>query len=158
MKQGPPGPFDDTMRIQPFTLGRYGTDCYIAYGDGRCTVIDAPYPMDAAIAFLKDSHLIPDDILLTHGHFDHIFGLAGMKAAFPDDRERLDHILEHQVFGIAPTKIIYEIATHFILGFHDEVGQGCDSNFELADAAELAKEGTLEAYVERVFGPKLGEA
>lgn len=87
-----------------------------------------------------------------------LYRSEGMKAAFPDDRERLDHILERQVFGIAPTKIIYEIATHFILGFHDEVGQGCDSNFELADSAELAKEGTLDAYVERVFGPKMGEA
>lgn len=87
-----------------------------------------------------------------------LYRSEGMKAAFPDDRERLDHILEHQVFGIAPTKIIYEIATHFILGFHDEIGQGCDSNFELADSAELAKEGTLNAYVERVFGPKMGEA
>lgn len=87
-----------------------------------------------------------------------LFKSDGMKAAFPDDRERLDHILEHQVFGIAPTKIIYEIATHFILGFHDEVGQGCDSNFELVDSAELAKEGALDAYVERVFGPKLNEA
>lgn len=87
-----------------------------------------------------------------------LYRSEGMRAAFPGDRERLDHILERQVFGIAPTKIIYEIATHFILGFHDEVGQGRDSNFELADSAELAKEGTLEAYVERVFGPKLGEA
>lgn len=87
-----------------------------------------------------------------------LYRSEAMKAAFPDDRERLDHILENQVFGIAPTKIIYEIATHFILGFHDEIGQGCDSNFELADSAELAKEGTLDAYVERVFGPKLGEA
>jgi len=87
-----------------------------------------------------------------------LYRSKGMKTAFPDDRERLDHILEHQVFGIAPTKIIYEIATHFILGFHDEVGQGCVSNFELADSAELAKEGTLDAYVERVFGPKMGEA
>jgi hypothetical protein len=82
-----------------------------------------------------------------------LYRSEGMKAAFPDDRERLDRILERQVFGIAPTKIIYEIATHFILGFHDEVGQGCDSNFELADSAELVKEGTLDAYVERVFGP-----
>ena len=86
-----------------------------------------------------------------------LFRSEGMKAAFPDDRERLDHILEKQIFGIAPTKIIYEIATHFILGFHDEVGQGCNSNFELADSAELAKEGTLDTYVERVFGPKLNE-
>ncbi len=87
-----------------------------------------------------------------------LYRSEGMTAAFPDDRERLDHILERQVFGIAPTKIIYEIATHFILGFHDEVGQGCDSNFELADSAELAKQGALDAYVERVFGPKLSEA
>ena len=86
-----------------------------------------------------------------------LYRSEGMKAAFPDDRERLDHILEKQVFGIAPTKIIYEIATHFILGFHDEVGQGCNTNFELADSAELAKEGTLDTYVERVFGPKLSE-
>ena len=82
----------------------------------------------------------------------------GMKSAFPNDQERLSHILERQVFGIAPTKIIYEIATHFILGFHGEVGGGCDSNFELADSAKLAEEGTLDDYVERVFGPKLSEA
>lgn len=87
-----------------------------------------------------------------------LYRSEAMKAVFPDDRERLDHILERQVFGLAPTKIIYEIATHFILGFHDEVGQGCDSNFELADAAELAKEGAMSAYVERVFGSKLSGA
>ena len=87
-----------------------------------------------------------------------LYASDGMRAAFPDDRERLDHILERQIFGIAPTKIIYEIATHYILGFHDEVGQGCEANFALEDTAELAKNGELEAYVERVFGAKLGEA
>lgn len=87
-----------------------------------------------------------------------LYRSEAMKRAFPDDRERLDHILEHQVFGIAPTEIIYEIATHFILGFHDEVGQGCESNFVLGDSAELAKQGALDAYVERVFGSKLSEA
>lgn len=86
-----------------------------------------------------------------------LYNSEKMHHLFPDDRERLDHILEHQVFGIAPTKIIYEIATHFILGFHDEVGQGCDTNFVMADSAELAKEGKLGAFVERVFGGKLGE-
>ena len=86
-----------------------------------------------------------------------LFRSEGMKVAFPDDRERLDHILENQVFGIAPTKIIYEIATHYILGFNDEVGQGCENNFIMADSAELAKEGKLDAFVERVFGPKLKE-
>lgn len=87
-----------------------------------------------------------------------LYNSDGMRAAIPDDRARLDHILERQVFGIAPTKIIYEIATHFILGFHDEVGQGCDTNFVMADSAELAKEGTLDAFVEKAFGAKLDEA
>lgn len=85
-----------------------------------------------------------------------LYNSEKMRQLFPDDRERLDHILEHQVFGIAPTKIIYEIATHFILGFHDEVGQGCDTNFVMADSAELAKEGKLAEFVEETFGGKLG--
>ena len=80
----------------------------------------------------------------------------GMRDAFPNDRERLNHILENQVFGIAPTEIIYKIATHFILGFHNEVRQGCEANFAMADTAKLAKEGKLEAYIDRVFGAKLG--
>ncbi len=85
-----------------------------------------------------------------------LYNSEKMRELFPDDRKRLDHILEHQVFGIAPTKIIYEIATHFILGFHDEVGQGCDTNFVMADSAELAKEGKLAEFVEETFGGKLG--
>lgn len=79
------------------------------------------------------------------------------KSLYPDDHMRLKYILENQVFGIAPTEIIYEIATHFILGFNDEVGQGCDANFVMADSAELAKNGELDVFVERVFGQKLKE-
>lgn len=87
-----------------------------------------------------------------------LYNSEKMRQLFPGDRERLDHILEHQVFGIAPTKIIYEIATHFILGFHDEVAQGCEANFVMADSAELAKEGRLAEYVEEVFGGKLSDS
>ena len=79
----------------------------------------------------------------------------GMRVAFPNDRERLNHILENQVFGVAPTEIIYKIAMHFILGFHDEVGRGRKTNFAMADTAQLAKEGKLEAYIDHVFGAKL---
>ena len=86
-----------------------------------------------------------------------LYNSARMRELIPNDRERLDHILENQVFGIAPTKIIYEIATHFILGYDDEVGQGCDSNFVMADSAELAKEGELDRFVEKVFGAKLND-
>jgi hypothetical protein len=78
-----------------------------------------------------------------------------MKVLLPDDRKRLDHILEKQVFGIAPTEIIYQIATHYILGYNNEVGGDCNTNFVRADSAELAKEGKLAEFVERTFGGKL---
>lgn len=84
-----------------------------------------------------------------------LYNSERMKELFPDDRTRLDHILEKQVFGLAPTEIIYQIATHYILGYHNEIGNGCSTNFAKADAAELAKEGKLAEFVEKTFGDKL---
>ena len=86
-----------------------------------------------------------------------LYNSKKMRELFPDDRARLDHILENQVFGIAPTEIIYQIATHFILGFNDEIGQGCKTNFVMADSAALAKEGKLAEFVGEKFGDKLEE-
>ena len=84
-----------------------------------------------------------------------LFNSEKMCELFPDDRARLNHILEEQVFGIAPTEIIYKIATNYILGANGEVGGNCDTNFVKADSAELAKEGKLAEFVEQTFGGKL---
>ena len=84
-----------------------------------------------------------------------LFNSEKMCDLFPNDRTRLNHILEEQVFGIAPTEIIYKIATNYILGANGEVGGGCDTNFVKADSAELAKEGKLAEFVEQTFGGKL---
>ena len=84
-----------------------------------------------------------------------LFNSGKMRELFPDDRARLDHILEEQVFGIAPTEIIYKIATNYILGASGEVGGNCDTNFVKADSAELAKEGKLAEFVKQTFGGKL---
>lgn len=84
-----------------------------------------------------------------------LFNSEKMCDLFPNDRTRLNHILEEQVFGIAPTEIIYKIATNYILGANGEVGGGCDTNFVKADSAELAKEGKLAEFVEQAFGGKL---
>lgn len=84
-----------------------------------------------------------------------LFNSEKMCKLFPDDRTRLNHILEEQVFGIAPTEIIYKIATNYILGANGEVGGDCDTNFVKADSAELAKEGKLAEFVEETFGGKL---
>ena len=84
-----------------------------------------------------------------------LYNSERMNGLFPDGRQRLDHILEKQVFGIAPTEIIYQIATHYILGYNNEIGGGCSTNFVKADSAELAKQGKLAEFVEQTFGGEL---
>ena len=73
-----------------------------------------------------------------------------MKTLIPDDKERIRHILEKQVYGMAPTRIIYLIATNFILGFDPEL-QAATTHFVQADAAEAAKNNTLQQLVDRYF-------
>ena len=74
-----------------------------------------------------------------------------IKELYPDDKERISHILQKQVYGMAPTRIIYLIAKNYILGF-DENLKKATHNFVEADAAEAAKEGKLKELVERCFG------
>lgn len=74
-----------------------------------------------------------------------------MKALFPDDSERIRHILSTQVYGMAPTRIIYLIATNYILGF-DEALKNATDHFVQADAAKAAKDGELDRLVDHYFG------
>lgn len=80
-----------------------------------------------------------------------LYRSEGLKAAFPDEKERIRHILQKQVYGMAPTRIIYLIATNYILGFDEEL-KDSTHNFVQADAAEAAKAGTLDKLVDRHFG------
>ena len=73
-----------------------------------------------------------------------------MKKQFPDKDERLKHIFEKQVYGLAPTEIIYKIATSYILGF-DEDTKIKKHNFKQLDALPYAKEGTLEAKLDEIY-------
>lgn len=81
-----------------------------------------------------------------------------MKKLFPNEKERLEHIVKNQVYGAAPTEIIYMIAMHYIFGFNGEIEgktaseiQALYPNFKMADTAELAKEGRLAKWVDGAF-------
>lgn len=80
-----------------------------------------------------------------------LYRSAKMKAFFPDDKKRIHHILEKQVYGMAPSRIIYLIATHYIMGF-DENLTNHNPHFVQEDAAEAAKAGTLQKLVDFHFG------
>ena len=80
-----------------------------------------------------------------------LYQSAKMKELFPDGAERLRHIFANQVYGLAPTEIIYQIAKNFILGFTDDVAIE-KHNLRLLDSLEYAKAETLEAKLDEVFG------
>lgn len=73
-----------------------------------------------------------------------------LKERFPKKEERLRHIFEKQVYGLAPTEIIYKIATGYILGF-DENAVIMKHNFRQADALKYAKNGTLEEMLDEIY-------
>lgn len=79
-----------------------------------------------------------------------LFKSKKMKEFFPEDEKRLNHIFEKQVFGCAPTEIIYRICRRYILGFSDSISIEKD-NIKLCDTLKYAKEGKLEEKLEEVF-------
>lgn len=74
----------------------------------------------------------------------------GMKKQFPKKEDRLKHIFEKQVYGLAPTEIIYKIATNYILGFNEKFIIR-KHNFRQVDALEYAKNGTLEQFLDKIY-------
>ena len=73
-----------------------------------------------------------------------------MKALYPDEAERLNHIFAKQVFGCTPTEIIYRICLRYILGFSDEIHIE-KNNIRLCDTLEYAKNGTMDAEMRKLF-------
>jgi hypothetical protein len=79
-----------------------------------------------------------------------LYNNAEMRRQIPDDQERILHILCHQVYGFAPTRIIYLIATRYILGFDSSLRPE-QSNFRQVDTVPYAKEGRMEELIEKEF-------
>ena len=73
-----------------------------------------------------------------------------MQKVFPNKEERLRHIFEKQVYGLAPTEIIYKIAISYILGFDDDI-EIPKHNFRQADALPYAKEGRLQELLNKLY-------
>ena len=80
-----------------------------------------------------------------------LYNNVEMQRQIPNDRERIQHILRHQVYGFAPTRIIYLIATRYILGFDPSFCPE-QSNFRQVDTVPYAKEGRMDELIKKEFG------
>lgn len=73
------------MKIDSLILGMICTNCYIVSDEAtkEAIVIDPADQADKIIDYLEAHGLSLKAILLTHGHFDHISGVKGLKRRFP---------------------------------------------------------------------------
>ena len=81
-----------------------------------------------------------------------LFRSEKMIELYPNEDDRLRHIFENQVYGCAPTEIIFAISTHYILGFSKNKDIKIDSkHFKLFDTLPSSKNGTLEKDLDIIF-------
>ena len=79
-----------------------------------------------------------------------LFASNRLKKLYPNENERLKHIFEKQVFGLAPTEIIYRITISYVLGF-DKNGSIKKHNLKRFDALPSAQNDTLERDLDKLF-------
>jgi len=73
-----------------------------------------------------------------------------IKKLYPDDGERLNHIFAKQVYGLAPTEIIYRICLSYILGFSKD-HEIKTNNIRCCDALKYTDDGALEKKLKELF-------
>jgi len=86
---------------------------------------------------------------------------AGLINDFPAEQERLKHILNNQVFGLAPSEIIQKIAQNYVYGFscnkiEKQNIENQDIVLWIKDGIVKAKEKTKEIFDEMKFDVVIG--
>ena len=74
------------IQITKKVLGICATNCYTVVDTEtkEALIIDPGDRADVLIRDWKNKDVTPTTVLLTHGHFDHIGALAGVKKEYPD--------------------------------------------------------------------------
>lgn len=72
------------MEIFEMAVGPLKTNCYIVATEQKnAVVIDPGFEAEKIISKIRAEGLSVEYILLTHGHYDHICAVEGVKKAFP---------------------------------------------------------------------------
>lgn len=71
------------LKIKSFCFNAFQENCYVlSDGGGSCVIVDpgcyTPFEVQSLKDYISLKGLVPTAIWLTHGHFDHLFGAAGL--------------------------------------------------------------------------------
>jgi len=71
------------LKVYSMVTGPLGTNTYIFHDEKAtdCVIVD-PASFERVDSFLKDAGLKPTHVILTHGHFDHILGVAALQKKY----------------------------------------------------------------------------
>jgi len=76
------------LQIKIFPVNPLAANCIVFWEDGgtACAVVDPgfyrPDEEESVFSFLRSQGLTPDAVLLTHGHFDHTWGVAAVAGRY----------------------------------------------------------------------------
>ena len=97
------------MKVHTLVLGALQTNCYILADEETkdAIVIDAPDSAEEIINFLNSNNYNLKEIVLTHGHFDHILALEKLKSLTNAP------VSIHQNGGVFLKDVIYNLC-HYV--------------------------------------------
>lgn len=74
------------MQVKHLILGMFETNCYIISGNvsGKCILIDPADEGERIFEYLQKENLVPEAILLTHGHYDHFLAVMDLQKNWPE--------------------------------------------------------------------------
>ena len=127
------------MFIAGFPAGPWGTNCYVVATDAgaECVVVDPGKDAASGVAeVVREHHLKPVAVLVSHGHIDHMWCVAPVAGSYdatayihPADR----HLLSDPMAGISPETAGMLLGGSYEFAEPDEVAEvGDGATLELA--------------------------
>lgn len=119
------------MKIQHSVLGMCATNTYYVYDDEtkRGLIVDPANSPDTIIAKVDSLSMIPEAILITHGHFDHVLAMNKVR----------EHYGIKVYAGLTEKQVLHDMAMNLTSSFG--MGQVFDADIYLKDGEEFETAG-----------------